>query len=102
MLAGHKRNTSVARTDSRFSVTVPSDAHRFLIDWWAALTGRSPANLLSFLVEEAIVQALRNGDVPAEAVTAMNGFIQAVGENKADDYQRVLELAKSQGSYLDW
>jgi hypothetical protein len=102
MLAGHNRNTFVARTDSRFSVTVSSDAHRFLIDWWASLTGRSPANLLSFLVEQSIVQALRNGDVPAEAVKAMEGFIEAVAEKKADEYQSVIELAKGAGSYVDW
>ena len=102
MLAGLMRDRFVPRTDSRFSVTVPSDAHRLLIDYWAELTGRSPANLLSFLVEQSIVQALRNGDVPAEAVKAMEGFISAIGEKKAEDYQRVLERAKGEGEYLDW
>ena len=90
------------RSDSRISVTLGSDAHRFLLDMWAETTGRSTANLASFLMEKAIVDALRNGEVPAAAVQAMEGMIAAIAENKAELYQEAIETAQRHGSYIDW
>ena len=50
----------MAKPDSRIAVTVSSGAHRVLLEWWALHTGRSVSSLVSFLLEQSIVEALRN------------------------------------------
>lgn len=90
------------KSDSRVAVTLGSEAHRYLLEMWAQLSGRSPANLSSFLLEKAITDALRNGEVPAPAVQAMDQFIEAMAENKAEDHQHIVSMAKEHGSFIDW
>lgn len=66
----------MAKSDPRVAVTLSSDAHRFLLEVWSEITGRSTANLASFLLEQAIVDALREGAVPTVAVRAMEKMIE--------------------------
>lgn len=97
MFLGHFWAKSVAAKDTRISVTVTSEAHQFLLAWWADLTGRSQSNLAGSLLERAIADALKNGDVPEQAVHAMNQFIDAIGEHKAESFQEQIQLAKDTG-----
>ena len=90
------------KNDSRVSFTVSNDSHKFLLEWWAGLTGRTTPSLVSFLLERAITEAIRNGEVPKEAIGAMNGFIEAMAEHNADTYQASIANTKAAGSYLDW
>lgn len=85
------------RTDSRVSVTISRDTHQILLSWWAALTGRSQANLASHLLETALTDALRNGDVPEDVANAYEQFINAMAESKAEEFQQAIVFAKEQG-----
>ena len=96
-LQGHYSPRSVAKADSRIAVTVNSGAHRVLLEWWATWTGRSVSNLVSYLLEKAIVDALRNGEVPARAVQCMDELLKARGETLADEWQEQLSATKQSG-----
>ncbi len=87
------------KADSRVAITVSSSAHQFLLEWWAALTGRSQANLASALLEKALTDALRNGDVPQEAVGAYNEFIKAMAVELAEEFQEAIASINQGGSY---
>lgn len=87
----------MAKPDSRIAVTVNSGAHRVLLEWWANQTGRSVSSLVSFLLEQAIVEALRNGDVPQRAVDCMNKLLDAREETLAEEWQEQLSATQQSG-----
>ena len=87
----------MAKTDSRIAVTVNSGAHRVLLEWWALHTGRSVSSLVSFLLEQSIVEALRNGDVPAHAVQCMDELLKARGVHMAEEWNDQLHLVEESG-----
>ena len=87
----------MAKPDSRIAVTVSSGAHRVLLEWWALHTGRSVSSLVSFLLEQSIVEALRNGDVPARAVECMDKLLDARSETFAEEWQQQEAMAKQSG-----
>ncbi len=93
-LLGHFRSIFVPKADSRIAITVSSGAHQFLLEWWAALTGRSQANLASALLEKALTDALRNGDIPHVAVSAYDKFIDAMGVHLAEEFQEAIDSVK--------
>ena len=68
----------LSKGQTAFSIS--SGAHAYLLKRWATLTGRTVSNLGSYLLEAAIIDALRNGDVPKEAVRDMNKAIQQMKE----------------------
>ena len=78
-------------------VSVSSNAHAFLLKWWAKWSGRSTSNLASYLLEKAIEQALRDGDVPAMAVEAMERGLQNTREYYQDEFLEEVE-ATDQGA----
>jgi hypothetical protein len=96
-LTGHYGPGFVAKADSRIAITVNSGAHRVLLEWWAAYSGRSVSSLVSFLLEQAIVEALRKGDVPERAVSCMSQLIEARSEHLADEWQEQLALTQQSG-----
>ena len=96
-LQGHYSPRSVAKADSRIAVTVNSGAHRVLLEWWATYTGRTVANLVSYLLEKAIVDALRDGEVPQQAVECMDKLLDARSETFAEERQQQEAMAKQSG-----
>ena len=57
----------------RISVAVPSAYHEALLETWAAATGRPLASLGAYLLEKGLDTALKEGTVPAEIVSSVNG-----------------------------
>lgn len=87
----------MAKPDSRIAVTVNSAAHRVLLEWWATYTGRTVASLVSYLLEKAIIDALRDGEVPQQAVECMDKLLDARSETFADEWQEAVAVAKQSG-----
>ena len=55
-----------------------------LVAWaWAEVSGRSMSGLSAMLLENALHQALRDGDVPVEALRAMQRYQAAQAERVA-------------------
>jgi hypothetical protein len=86
--------------DSRVAVTISCASHEALLRWWAAYTGRTVSSLVSFLLEDAIRLALRNGDVPARAVKTMNDLMDAASEQLADEFKEAKSLSAQSGSIV--
>ena len=70
----------MTQKDTRIAITVSSTAHEVLVRQWAQCTGRTASSLVSFLLEDAIREALRKGDVPAIAIQAMESCIAELDE----------------------
>lgn len=58
---------------NRITVFVPSDYDFELIDTWAKATHRSTGNLAVYLLERGLIEARKEGLVPAEIVSSVNG-----------------------------
>jgi hypothetical protein len=65
----------MANKDTRIAVTVSCAAHEVLLRAWADCTGRTTSSLVSFLLEDAVREALRKGDVPTSALQVMESFM---------------------------
>jgi hypothetical protein len=59
MLAMHKRT----KVSKRIASQVP-DRTGDIIEKWADIEGRSVSNLISYLVQKAIDQSIRDGTIP--------------------------------------
>lgn len=87
----------MAANDPRISVTPASEAQGYLLKLWAQLTGRTVSGLAGHLLETAITQAIRQGDVPPEALKGMGDYIEARGEFMAEDHQEFIAGVKEHG-----
>ena len=67
--------------DTRIAVSISSGLNETLLRHWAQVTGRSLSSLAAFLLEDAIREALRRGDVPAASVEHMNSYIAELHRN---------------------
>ena len=99
MVMGHNRPESVAPKDTRIPVTLPSESHQLLVEYWARLTGRSKGSLVSFLIEKAIADSLRNGEVPQQAINQMNMFIDGLAVFHSEDLNLVKEHVKTHAHF---
>ena len=75
------------KPNARLSVTPTSPAHGVLLWAWAEVSGRSMSGLSAMLLENALTQALRDGDVPVEAVRAMERYQAAQAERVEEEFQ---------------
>ena len=62
------------KANARLSVTPTAPSHGVMLWAWAEVTGRSMSGLAAMLLENGITQALRDGDMPIEAVQAMERY----------------------------
>ena len=85
---------------TRFAVNLPSKAHSYLLNTWATVTGRSTASLVNFLLEKAIVQSLRDSEVPESAVGAMTDYINSIGAFHADGHQKAISISEHSGGCI--
>jgi len=58
---------------NRIAISVPSDFDFTLIDTWAKATNRSTGNLAAYLLERGLIEARKEGLVPAEILSSVNG-----------------------------
>lgn len=58
-------------SDRRVAVTLGSELHRDVLEMWAQAESRSPANLCSYLLEDAFRRAAKNGDMPDVCLEAL-------------------------------
>jgi len=75
------------KPNARLSVTPTSPAHGVLLWAWAEVSGRSMSGLSAMLLENALTQALRDGDVPVEAMRAMERYQAAQAERVEEEFQ---------------
>ena len=73
------------KPNARLSVTPTSPAHGVLLWAWAEVSGRSMSGLSAMLLENALTQALRDGDVPV--VRAMERYQAAQAERVEEEFQ---------------
>ena len=78
------------KPNARLSVTPTSPAHGVLLWAWAEVTGRSMSGLSAMLLENAVTQALREGDVPVEAVRAMERYQAVQAERVEAEFQSLM------------
>lgn len=75
------------KVNARLSVTPASPAHGVLLWAWAEVSGRSMSGLAAMLLENGLTQALRDGDVPNEAVHAMERYQAAQAVRVEEGFQ---------------
>ena len=75
------------KANARLSITPTSPAHSVLLWVWAEVTGRSTSGLTAMLLENGINQALRDGDVPSEALRAMERYQAAQALRVEEEFQ---------------
>jgi hypothetical protein len=80
------------KANARLSVTPTAPAHGVLLWAWAEVTGRSMSGLAAMLLENGITQALRDGDVPKEAVQAMERYQSAQAVRLEDEFQAFMAV----------
>ena len=79
--------------DSRIAVSVTSGANETLLRHWAHVTGRSLSSLAAFLLEDAIREALRKGDVPTASVRHMDSYIADLHSNAVNERGTAIHTA---------
>ena len=57
----------------RIAIQIPSDYQAALIEKWAKATNRPWSSMGSYLLERGLETALKEGIVPAEIVSSVNG-----------------------------
>lgn len=75
------------KANARLSVTPTSPSHGLMLWAWAEVTGRSISGLAAMLLENGITQALRDGDVPVEAVQVMERYQAAQAVRMAEEFE---------------
>ena len=75
------------KANARLSVTPTAPSHGVMLWAWAEVTGRSMSGLAAMLLENGITQALRDGDVPIEAVRAMERYQAAQAMRVDEEFQ---------------
>ena len=80
------------KANARLSVTPTAPAHGVLLWAWAEVTGRSMSGLAAMLLENGITQALRDGDVPKEAVQAMERYQSAQAVRMEEEFQAFMAV----------
>ena len=75
------------KANARLSVTPTAPSHGVMLWAWAEVTGRSMSGLAAMLLENGITQALRDGDVPQEAVQAMERYQAAQAMRVEEEFQ---------------
>ena len=58
---------------TRITVSISSDYDAALITKWAEATGRPLGNLACYLLERGLAEVRKEGGVPAEIISAVNG-----------------------------
>ena len=57
----------------RININLPSDYQAALIEQWSKATNRPVSSMASYLLEKGLETALKEGTVPAEIVSSVNG-----------------------------
>ena len=57
---------------NRIAISLPSDYDFALFDAWAKATHRSNGNLGAYLLERGLIEARKEGLVPAEVISSVN------------------------------
>ena len=78
------------KANARLSVTPTAPSHGVMLWAWAEVTGRSMSGLAAMLLENGITQVLRVGDVPVEAVRAMQRCQAAQAERVEEEFQALM------------
>ena len=58
---------------TRITVSISSDYDAALITKWAEATGRPLGNLACYLLERGLAEVRKEGGVPAEIISSVNG-----------------------------
>jgi hypothetical protein len=58
---------------TRITISISSDYDAALITKWAEATGRPLGNLACYLLERGLAEARKEGSVPAEIISSVNG-----------------------------
>ena len=66
-------STAGATRQNRFNIVVPSDYDFALITAWAKATKRPTGNLACYLLERGLAEVRKEGGVPAEIISSVNG-----------------------------
>ena len=80
------------KANARLSVTPTAPSHGVMLWAWAEVTGRSMSGLAAMLLENGITQALRDGDVPQEAVRAMERYQAAQAVRVEEEFQAFMAV----------
>jgi len=80
------------KANARLSVTPTAPSHGVMLWAWAEVTGRSMSGLAAMLLENGITQALRDGDVPQEAVRAMERYQAAQALRVEEEFQAFMAV----------
>ena len=57
---------------NRLALSVPSDYDFALIETWAKSTNRATGNLGAYLLERGLIEARKEGLVPAQVIASVN------------------------------
>ena len=80
------------KANARLSVTPTAPSHGVMLWAWAEVTGRSMSGLAAMLLENGITQALRDGDMPIEAVQAMERYQAAQTVRLEEEFQAFMAV----------
>ena len=58
---------------TRITISISSDYDAALITKWAEATGRPLGNLACYLLERGLAEVRKEGGVPAEIISSVNG-----------------------------